>query len=195
MTRRYIHYESAFEDFLRSEGVPYVAVDEARKAIFGGGKVKSFDFLVYGAGDVAWLADVKGRQFPYEHARGRRYWENWVTGEDLESLRQWQKTFGESFRAGFVFAYWLAGPESSWPATSVHPHRDRYYGFLAVSLDDYVAHCRRRSSSWDTFFMPRQAFRRVARSVATWWRDEDALGGLLPGGGVYNDGKVAKKGR
>ncbi len=45
--KRHVHYEVAFEDYLRSRGVPYVAVDEARKAVFVGTEVKSFDFLVY----------------------------------------------------------------------------------------------------------------------------------------------------
>ncbi len=165
MTRRYIHYESAFEDFLRSEGVPYVAVDEAKRAIFGGGKVKSFDFLVYGSDERTWLADVKGRQFPYDDGGGRRYWENWVTGEDLEALASWQEAFGEPFRAAFVFAYWLDGPEAAWPATVVHPFRGRYYGFLAVSLDDYQSSCRRRSPRWDTYTMPRAAFRAATQPV------------------------------
>ena len=31
MTKRHIHYEAAFEDFIRSRRVPYVAVDEARR--------------------------------------------------------------------------------------------------------------------------------------------------------------------
>jgi len=36
MTKRNNHYEAAFEDYLRSQGVPYVLVDEARRAIFAG---------------------------------------------------------------------------------------------------------------------------------------------------------------
>ena len=50
MTRRHIHYEAAFEDYLRSEGIAYVAVDEQEKAIFSGARVKSFDFLLYRKG-------------------------------------------------------------------------------------------------------------------------------------------------
>ena len=61
MTRRHIHYEAAFEDYLRSRGVPYVPVDEAKRAIFAGDKLKSFDFLVYPGGQRHWIVDVKGR--------------------------------------------------------------------------------------------------------------------------------------
>ncbi len=186
MARRRIHYESAFEDLLRAEGVPYVGVDEARKAIFAGAKVKSFDFLVYGAGQTTWLADVKGRRFPYELPGGRRYWENWVTGDDLASLACWEGTFGEPFRAAFVFAYWLDGPRGAWPPGAVHPHRGRDYGFLAVSLADYRSHCRRRSPRWDTYTVPTGAFRRMARPVQTWWRPGPCRAGLPVADARYN---------
>jgi hypothetical protein len=179
MTRRHIHYESAFEDFLQSEAVPYVAVNEARKAIFGGGKVKSFDFLVYGANQTTWLVDVKGRQFPYDGLGGRHYWENWVTRDDLEGLRSWQGVFGAPFAAAFVFAYWLDGSRAAWPQVSVHPYRGRDYGFLAVRLSEYQSHCRPRSAKWNTFTVPRAVFRRLARPVQAWWRPE------VGGQGVY----------
>ena len=47
MADRSIHYEAAFEAFLREKGIPYVAVDEAKKALFANAKLKSFDFVVY----------------------------------------------------------------------------------------------------------------------------------------------------
>ena len=33
MAQRSVHYEAAFEDYLRCMGLPYVAVDEAKKEI------------------------------------------------------------------------------------------------------------------------------------------------------------------
>ena len=47
MADRSVHYEAAFEAFLRDRGIPYVAVDEAKKALFANAKLKSFDFVVY----------------------------------------------------------------------------------------------------------------------------------------------------
>jgi hypothetical protein len=187
MTRRYIHYEAAFEDFLRTEGVPYVAVDETKRSVFGDTKVKSFDFLVYGSEDVTWLADVKGRRFPYDLVTGRRYWENWVTGADLESLECWQQTFGQTFRCALVFTYWLSGPVRHWPRVRVHPYRDRYYVFLAVDADGYRAHCRRRSPRWDTYTLPRSVFRRLAEPVDRWWSGQRQRG-LLEVAASYNGG-------
>jgi len=165
MTRRHIHYEAAFEDLLRSRGVPYVAVNEARKAIFSGEKVKSFDFLIYLPRGANWLVDIKGRKFPYTTASTKRYWENWVTRDDLDSLLQWEEVFGEGFTAMLVFAYWLAGPEERWPMDPVHPYDGRYYAFLGIRAQEYQQHCRRRSGKWNTVSLTAPTFRTLAQPV------------------------------
>jgi hypothetical protein len=47
MANRDNHYEAAFEEYLRSRGVPYVAVDEARRSLLSdGASIKSLDFIV-----------------------------------------------------------------------------------------------------------------------------------------------------
>ena len=66
MTRRSVHYEAALEDYLRSRGTPYIAVDESRRVIFSGAKIKSFDFLIYPPSGPSLIADVKGRKFPLQ---------------------------------------------------------------------------------------------------------------------------------
>lgn len=166
MTQRHIHYEAAFEDYLRSGGVPYVAVDESRRAIFAGERIKSFDFLVYLPGEKPWIVDVKGRKFPYEIQNGsRHYWENWVMREDLDSLVEWQQVFGEDYEARFVFAYLLDGPPDRWPSVRPHVFREEYYAFLAVTLGEYQEHCRSRSDSWDTVTVPRADFQRIVRPL------------------------------
>lgn len=64
MANRDNHYEAAFEEYLRGRGVPYVAVDEARRSLMSdGASIKSLDFIVTG-GPLTWLVDVKGRRFP-----------------------------------------------------------------------------------------------------------------------------------
>src|ERR1700759_1643285 len=62
MADRTVHYEAAFEAFLRERGIPCVAVDEAKKALFANAKLKSFDFVVYSKSGPNLLIDVKGRQ-------------------------------------------------------------------------------------------------------------------------------------
>ncbi len=162
MARRHIHYEAAFEDYLRSRGLAYVAVDETRKAIFAGARVKSFDFLVYHNGGSNRLVDVKGRKFPYDTPGNSRQWENWVTEEDLQSLAEWERVFGEGFEAVLVFAYWLTSSGGDGPFHALHPFRGEYYSFLAVSLSAYRSSSVRRSPKWGTVTVPTKAFRELA---------------------------------
>src|SRR3974377_2257518 len=124
MANRDNHYEAAFEEFLRSRGVPYVAVDEAKRSLLSDGRsIKSLDFIVSGGVDVSqgvsddgssgdaastraitWLVDVKGRRFPSGDVQ-KQYWKNWSTRDDLRSLAQWEGLFGPSLCGPFVFAY------------------------------------------------------------------------------------------
>lgn len=91
MAQRRHHYERAFEGYLRDQRVPYMAVNEARRALLpkqakleliemkngaGGEKsgIKNFDFVVYGdpadegvvdgSGADNLLVEVKGRRLP-----------------------------------------------------------------------------------------------------------------------------------
>ena len=165
MARRSNHYEAAFEDYARSRGWPYVPVDEQRKAIFAGSRIKSFDFLVYpqdGSGKT-WLVDVKGRKFPYECAGGPRYWENWVTREDLEGLSRWRGAFGDGFEPVLLFAYWLLAPPWKEPTQDVHLFQGRYYAFFPVFAEEYAEHARRRSPKWGTVSVATRRFRSLVR--------------------------------
>lgn len=165
MTRRHIHYEAAFEDYLRSQGIPYIAVDEQRQVIFAGSRVKSFDFLVYRDLRRRWIVDVKGRQYPYVTRTSRRYWENWITRADLDGLANWQEVFGEGFEAMLVFAYWLTQDDERVPPVYIHCCGDRRYAFLCVPLAEYRRHCRIRSRRWGTVTLPVATFRQVARPI------------------------------
>jgi len=171
MAHRRVHYEAAFEDYLRAKGLPYVAVDEAKKAIFAGVSIKSFDFLVYSSSGPNLLVDVKGRKFPDAVAgpkRGAsRAWENWVTRGDVEGLEEWEKVFGQDFAAALVFAYWLQGPARSSPFEDVHVFRQKHYAFVAVTLAGYVAAARPRSAKWQTISMPAAAFAAQAKDIAS----------------------------
>ena len=171
MAHRKVHYEAAFEDYLRSKGLPYVAVDEAKRAIFAGAAIKSFDFLVYSDSGPNLLVDVKGRKFP-DSAAGRRRgpsraWENWVTRQDIEGLVEWEKVFGPDFRAVLVFAYWLQGPPELSPFGDVHLFRQRHYAFVGIPLAGYVAAARPRSAKWQTLAVPTADFTRQVADIAT----------------------------
>ena len=170
MADRSNHYEAAFEDYLRSRGCPYIAVDEAKKAIFAAASVKSFDFLVYSATGPNMLADVKGRKFPSQtpgRQRGAsRAWENWITRQDAHGLMEWEKVFGEGFSAVLVFAYWLQGSPQRSPFEDVHWYKKNHYAFLAVRLSDYLSVARQRSAKWQTLGVPAKTFTEIVGDVA-----------------------------
>ena len=171
MAHRNIHYEAAVEDYLRGKGWPYVAVDEAKKAIFAGASLKSFDFIVYSESGQNLLADVKGRKFPdgiVGRKRGAsRAWENWITHSDVHGLTDWEKVFGEDFMATLIFAYWLQGPPQRAPFQDVHVYRQRCYAFVAVRLSEYLGAAKPRSAKWETISVPSARFAEMARDVAS----------------------------
>jgi hypothetical protein len=160
------HYEAAFEEYLRGRGIPYVAVDEAKRSLLSSGaSIKSLDFIVSSPGPTTWLVDVKGRRFPSGDVQ-KQYWKNWSTRDDLRSLAQWEELFVTSFRGLFVFAYEVLGERAPLPAEELFAWRGNLYGFIAVTLSDYAAHAHPISPRWDTWAMPAADFRRVARPLA-----------------------------
>ncbi len=165
--KSHVHYEAAFEDYLRARQVPYVAVDEAKRAAFRDAKLKSFDFIVYSQSNTNWLVDVKGRRWAARKRTCKPAWENWVTQDDLDGLAQWQGVFGDGFRALLVFAYWLQ-VEAEPPPDIVHVFREERYVFAGVPLDDYQLHARMRSPKWGTVNMPTREFARHVQPIAGW---------------------------
>jgi len=165
MANRKVIYEACFEDYLRTRGVPCVAVDEAKKALFAGVHLKSFDFVGYSAAGANRLVDVKGRRFPYERSGGRRFWENWTTREDLESLAKWEEVFGSGFAGLLAFCYHLIRPEAAEHFDTVHVFRGEHYGLVGVYRSAYAEAARLRSRSWDTVSVPTATFRAMIRSI------------------------------
>src|SRR3954463_8871177 len=164
MADRTVHYEAAFEAFLRGKGIPYVAVDEAKKALFANAKLKSFDFVVYSKNGPNLLVDVKGRQV--RDRATRKGFETWATQRDVEDLQQWEQVFGEGFKAVFSFIYWIDAPLTPEPGT--FEHRDRWYLLMGLDLAEYRNHMRRRSVKWETVALPMEDFRNLARPIESW---------------------------
>lgn len=165
MALRSNHYETAFEAFLRTERRPYVAVDEARRALTADASLKSLDFIVYSTHGRNLLVDIKGRKFPTGADGTGQRWENWASEEDLSSLLQWQQLFGGDFRAALVFAYHIA--EQRWH--DQHPvrweFRQRTYAFYLVWADEYAASMRGRSRAWETVSVPRRDYLELRRPI------------------------------
>lgn len=165
--KAHVHYEAAFEQFLQARQIPYVAVDEGKKAAFRDARLKSFDFIVYSQQTCNWLADVKGRRWAPRRPVRRAAWQNWITRADIEGLEQWQEVFGSGFRAMLVFAYWLDG-EGEPPREVVYSFRGERYVFAGIPLDEYKLHVRLRSPKWDTVNVPAAEFARHVRPIADW---------------------------
>ncbi|MFA9479821.1 HYExAFE family protein [Phycisphaerales bacterium AB-hyl4] len=171
MAQRRFHYDAAFEHYLRANGIPYVAVDEAKRAVAGKGeiagvprKLKSFDFVVYSEGDANLLIDVKGRK---HSGRTGRALQNWVTNDDVKCLDQWTGIFGEGFEAAFSFLFWCDVQPPDALFHEIFEFADRWYAVLAVRLSDYRQHMRRRSAKWDTVSLPAKAFTELAVPLKT----------------------------
>jgi hypothetical protein len=164
MADRSVHYEAAFESLLRDRGIPYVAVDEAKKALFANARLKSFDFVVYSKKGPNLLVDVKGRSC--RNRTQRAGFETWATQQDVNDLMQWEQVFGEGFKAVLMFIYWIEPPLTA--GDGMFQHRDRWYMVLGVDLAEYRSRMRRRSAKWETVSLPAQEFRSLARPLDNW---------------------------
>lgn len=200
MTQRRHHYEVAFEDYLRSRRIPYVAVDEAKKALLPGGAnlaisqtqpgaVKSFDFVLYGE-STNLLVEIKGRRIPRRKSIGTRTrvagdllfhrppsrsgLQNWVTRDDVDSLLTWERLFGSGFEAVFVFVYWCDDQPPDTLFQEVFENRDKWYALRSVPVRDYARAMRVRSESWRTVHVPTGAFEQISRPFAPPASESDA---------------------
>ncbi|MCI0363555.1 MAG: HYExAFE family protein [Phycisphaerales bacterium] len=189
MAQRRFHYEQAFEHFLRANRVPYVAVDEAKKALLparsdkrgkakadelhgrddratdSGGALKSFDFVVY-TPRRSLLVDVKGRMFGSAaslNPHSSRRFESWVTQDDVDSLQHWQRLFGSDFEAVFVFAYCLRQQPPDALFEELFAFGERWYALREVLLDAYCKAMVKRSERWQTVHVSGEEFARISR--------------------------------
>jgi hypothetical protein len=176
MAQRRFHYEQAFEHYLRANRVPYVAVDEAKKALMPAAtagdtkspdSLKSFDFVVYAPDrHHNLLVDIKGRMFGSSASAStisNRRLESWVTMDDVISLDRWQDIFGSHFQATFVFAYCLRQQPPDALFEELFSFGRHWYALREVSLDDYRREMVTRSSKWNTVHVPREAFARISK--------------------------------
>ena len=164
MAKRENHYEAAFEAFLQTWRVPYIAVDEAKRSRWSDGTLKNLDFIVTPPGEpVAWLADVKGRRFPT--GKQEQYWKNWTTGDELQSLARWEELLGKNFSGLLVFAFHVVGEYAPLPPEQLFLFRCEWYGFVGIRLHHYTSQAHRISPKWDTFALPAARFRELAEPV------------------------------
>jgi len=181
MPRRRQHYETAFENYLRLHRVPFISVDEARRALLpdgaplrlegaeGASTLKSFDVVIYDE-PSNYLIDVKGRKIPQKKGRDasatpRSRLQTWVTEDDVRSLTEWESLFGPEFCSAFVFLYWCEAPPPDGLFLEVFDDRDRWYAPRVVLLRDYVRHMRPRSKRWRTVHLSTADFDEISRPL------------------------------
>jgi hypothetical protein len=198
MAQRRHHYDQAFEQYLRQRRIPYVAVNEARRALSGGEgsafraaddpakarSLKSFDFVIYGP-DRNLLLEVKGRKIAYG-ARSSARLESWVTMDDVSGLERWERLFGPGFEATLAFLYWCESPPPDGLFQEMIEHRGRWYAVRAVRVSEYARHMVVRSPRWRTVHVPGDDFVRISQPLAATLHQAKAGPGpaLAPGGGT-----------
>lgn len=178
MANRRFHYDRAFEHYLRANTIPYIAVDEAKRALAGDRKnkvlptkLKSFDFVVYSDNGPNLLVDVKGRK--HSGKTGKAF-QNWVTNDDVTSLNQWANIFGDHFEPAFAFLFWCDAQPPDALFHEVFAYSDRWYAVLALRLADYTAHMRDRSTKWDTVSIPAKVFEQYSSPMIELLQDRKA---------------------
>ncbi len=78
-----IPFRQQVEDWIKQEKLPYIRVDEAKRALFAGARLRSFHFVVYMAKNGPnWLV-----------------WAGPLNRECRLDLQQWESIFGEGFVA------------------------------------------------------------------------------------------------
>jgi hypothetical protein len=162
MADRNVHYEAAFEAYLREKKIPCVVVDEAKRSLFANAKLKSFDFVVYSKNGPNLLVDVKGRQARKKSGS----YESWSTERDIADLMQWEQVFGEGYKALLTFVYWIDPPLT--PGPGMFEYKSRWYYMVGIELAEYRNHMRRRSQKWETVALPVEYFRSLARPIESW---------------------------
>ncbi|MEM9083091.1 MAG: HYExAFE family protein [Planctomycetota bacterium] len=177
MAQRRHHYEAAFEEYLRANQLPYLAVNEAKRALLpegarsklqtvdGGDEVgiKNFDFLVTDQ-DRHLIIDVKGRKIPRRKkatARGGRL-ESWVTRDDLASLAVWEELLGEGYAAWFVFMYLCEDQPADGLFQEVFSHSGSWYALRSIDARTYSKHMTVRSTRWRTVHLSTEAYERLS---------------------------------
>ena len=164
MAQRRFHYDLAFEHYLRANGIPYVAVDEAKRAVQGSAGaaptgLKSFDFVVYSESGSNLLIDVKGRK---HSGRTGKSLQNWVTREDVKALHQWAGIFGDGFEGAFAFLFWCDVQPPDALFHEIFEFGEKWYAVLSTRLTDYEPHMKPRSAKWDTVSIPAKAFDQIS---------------------------------
>lgn len=171
MTKRkgsYSHYELMFENFLREQQLLYIAINEAKRPIFKGERIKNFDFIVVSKHGKVILIDIKGKQFPYESKLGKNYWENWVGLDDVKFLKMWAEIFNTI--GIIVFPYLIKYKEDEKYFKNIFKFKGTSYGIVAIEVGEYHKNSKPRSKSGEGTFnaisVSRELFSKLIKPIS-----------------------------
>ncbi|MEM2934634.1 MAG: HYExAFE family protein [Methanocellales archaeon] len=171
MTKRkgsHSHYELMFESFLREQQFLYIAINEAKRPIFKGEKVKNFDFIVVSKYGKLILMDIKGKQFPYESKLGKNYWENWVGLDDVKFLKMWAEIFNTT--GIIVFPYLIKYKEDEKSFKDIFKFKGNSYGIVAIEVNEYHKNSKPRSKAikgtFNAISISRELFSKLAKPIS-----------------------------
>ena len=97
----------AFEAWIRAKGLPFVAIDEAKRAVFMPAPAMLFDFLVYSSGGPNLLVLLDSAP----------------ADEDCRTMAEWEAVFGQDFRAVFAWEKndeWVGIALCDWRGNPAH---------------------------------------------------------------------------
>ena len=157
-------YEWCVVEYLKHRGLYHYRIDELEQffCVEDDSSVKNFDILVPG-NDANILIEVKGRK---ASGKSKLRFENWVTGEDIQSLMHWKQKFGAQFKGIFCFVYKI---EHSMPAAntefSCFTFNNLRYALFGIELDKYITESTLRSVKWNTFSLTSKAFIKHSKSL------------------------------
>lgn len=167
MTKRkgtHAHYELMFEDFLRKNNLLYIAINEVKRPIFKGEKVKNFDFIVVTRKGKFLLIDIKGKQFPC--GSKNNFWENWITEDDAKFLKMWSNKFGRKATGIIVYAYNLLNKSNQKQFKDTFVYKKNVYGLVAVDVKTYIKNSKPRSSAFKAIYISRGKFPKLIKSIS-----------------------------
>lgn len=154
------HYERVFEEFLRDNGILYIAVDESKRPIYDGCPVKNFDFIV-SSFNGKFMIDVKGRKFGKHASR----WDNWIGVDDLVGLKMWSTHF-DSVRPLLVHVYWLETKDDEALFADIRAQGRNTYAFVAVTLGEYFTNAIPRAGKWKAIYVPRKRYSEIVKPLS-----------------------------
>lgn len=158
---RYKHYKDAFILYLRSQGIPYKESKDWHRKAFKDAGIRPFDLIIYLEKDSI-ITQVKGRKARAGSVNSVIE-DPWLTEEDIDTMRLWQKILGKGFKAAFTFAFLL--PTKTLPSIANFIYQGNKYSFKLIYLEDYTANMKERSKKWKTKIILPAAFKRYSFKI------------------------------